>query len=598
MRGLIMHYLLLFLLFISSGLSGSVKTPSDVYSESIILKKMIQELRKENGVEEKLPYVEKQRDKLPRHVLQKTLEVLTKVNKYREINGYGMISVPPVPSRDITPQDVYNNVERLKMEVSFLLKDKRVLEKRRFKLKRYVQKTPSDVYRELWSISLGFDKLLGQGFTPTDVYILSEQVVKTINFLRETQREHGYVEMPELKTQQHPNHALYKSVALIEKISHIEKKLWMRPVPVPSIPQKVISPTEVYDSLQTVTAELNRISRRLGVERHFALEKLSSQKTPADVVQNLEYASLLLPNFNFNKHLNQYPKNSLVKTPNDVFALSEFILHKIEYIKSQKGIKTKAKETTYLYGLKPIHVYVKGIENLEKIQKLKELEGFFPSATPLSPTTNITPSEVYELILRLDDEINLIYSRHDSHLMLKSYREVLDKKIPLDKTPSDAYNNLWKISYELDAILNQDYTPNETFVLAKKIENDIQILTEYFLGKKIKLKPKELKSKRPSDVFVASVELLDKLQQIKDRGNLKSVKTAIPKDKVITPTSVYNALRIISATISEIRVFYSIETHEVAPIHALNKTPSDVYSVVDLVNRTLDIFLMDSSYEN
>ena len=593
-----MKYLFLLLLFLSSGLFGSEKTPSDVFSESIILKKMVQELRSDNGVSEELPFVEKQRDKLPRHVLQKTLEVLTKVNKYREINGYGMITVPPVPSRDITPQDVYNNVERLKVEVSYLLKDKRVLEKKRFKLKKYIQKTPSDVYRELWSISLGFDKLLGQGFTPTDVYILSEQIVKNINFLRETQREHEKVEMPKRKQKQHPNHALYKSVELIGKISHIEKKLWMRPVPVPKLTQKVISPTEVYDSLQTVRAELNRISRRLGVERHFALEKTSKQKTPGDVVQNLEYAIALLPNFNFTHNLNQYPKSSLIKTPNDVFALSEFILHKIEYIKSQKGIKTKAKETTYLYGLKPIHVYVKGIENLEKIQKLKKLEGFYPSASPSSPTTKITPSEVYELILRLDDEINLIYSNNASHFTLKSYREVLNKQIPLDKTPSDAYNNLWKISYELDAILNQDYTPNETFVLAKKIEQDIKIIAKHFLQKEIKLQIKELKSKRPSDVFVQSVKLLDKLQQVKDRGNLKSVKTAIPKDKIITPTSVYNALRIISATISEIRVYYNIENHGKTPVHALNKTPSDVYSVVELANRTLDLFLEDSSYED
>ena len=232
------------------------------------------------------------------------------------------------------------------------------------------------------------------------------------------------------------------------------------------------------------------------------------------------------------------------------------------------------------------------------IQKLKKLEGFKPSASPEPPTMKITPSEVYELILRLDDEINLIYKDSLSQSALKSFREVLDKNIPFDKTPSDAYNNLWKISYELDAILNQDYTPNETFVLAKNIENDIEDIAKHFLSKKIKLKEKEIKSKRPSDVFAESVKLLDKLQYIKDRGNLKSVKTAIPKDKFITPTSVYNALRIISATISEIHVYYNINSHIDSPVHALNKTPSDVYSVLELANRTLDIVLKDSSYED
>ena len=589
---------LLVLLLLSSNVFADVKSPSDVYSESLILKKIVKELREENGITMDLPLVVKQKDKLPRHVLQKTLEILTKVNKYREINGYGNITVPPVPSRDITPQDVYNNVERLKVEVAYLLKDRTVLEQGKFKLKKYVQKSPSDVYRELWSISLGFDRLLGQGFTPTDVYLLSEQIVQNIKFLRESQREHKEVTLPPLKVNQHPNHALYKSVELIREIGKREKKLWMTAVPVSVIEQKIISPTEVYDSLQTVTAELNRISRRLGIERYFTLKKETTQKTPADVVQNLEYAIALLPNFEFDKNLNQYPKKSLIKTPNDVFALSKFILHKIERIKAKKGIKIRAKETTYLYGVKPIHVYVKGIENLEKIQKLKKLEGFKASEFPSPPTTKITPSEVYELILRLDDEINLIYNNSFSRWNLKSYREVFDKNIPLDKTPSDAYNNLWKISYELDGILNQEYTPNETYILAKKIESNIKLIVKHFLIVDVDLKKKEIKSKRPSDVFMEAEHLLDRLQIVKNRANMKSVKTAIPKDKYITPTSVYNALRIISATLSEIHVYYGINHYDTTYVNATNKTPADVYSVVELANRTLDLLLKDSSYED
>jgi len=587
-------FFFVFFISLSTFLSATQKSPSDVYSESIVLKKMVIELRKENGITAKLPQVAIQKNKSPRHVLQKTLEILTKVNKYREINNFGEITVPPVPPRDITPQDVYNNVKRLKVEVAYLLKDKKVLLKKKFALRKYTNKTPSDVYRELWGISLGFDKLLGQGFTPTDVYMQTQQIVEEIKFLRTTQRENADIKIPPLKSEQHPNHALYKSVELIKKLSQIQKKLWMDPVPVPAVKHKIISPTEVYDSLQTVNAELNRIERRLGVERSFEVKKASEKKSPADVVQNLEYAIALLPDFDFSKRLNQYPKSSLVKTPNDVYALSEFILDKIKNIKTRKGIKLKAKETSYLYGLKPIHVYVKGIEDLEKLAKLKELEGFKPSESPGPPTTKITPSEVYELILRLDDELNLIYKDYK----LKAYREVLDKKQYSDKTPSDVYDNLWKVSYELDSILNQDYTPNETYILAKKIEKDIGAISKHFLKKDFKLKIKKFGSKTPEDVFNQSLKLLDKLQVVKDRGNLKSVKTAIPKDDIVTPTSVYNALRIISATISEIHVYYGITSPTSGITQVDNKTPSDVFSVVELANRVMKTVLEDSSYEN
>ena len=591
--------LLLLLTLTITALFSAIKTPSDVYSESIVLRQMIQALRFENNIKNRAKEVDIQKNKLPRHVLQKSIEVLRKVNKYREINGMGEITVPPVPPRDITPQDVYNNVVRLKQEVGHLLKLKKNLDLTQFKYIQFYNKTPSDVYRELWIISIGFDELLGQGFTPTDVYSQTQQIVDTLKFLRVTQREKAIVSLPPLKYNQHPNHALYKSIELIDKIHKAEKKLWMRAVPVPNITEKVISPTEVYDSLQTVIAELNRISRRLGVERSFELKNSDAKKTPTDVVQNLEYAIALLPSFSFNKELNQYPKASLVKTPNDVFALSEYILQKIEYIKIQKGIKTLAKETRYIYGLKPIHVYEKGIENLEKVAKLKRLEGFLPSQVPVSATTKITPSEVYELILRLDDELGLIYKEifMDTPI-LNSYRELLYKQHYTKKTPSDAYDNLWKISYELDAILNEEYTPNETYILAKKIENNLLEMEKFFVGKVVKVENKRYKSKRPSDVFFKSLKILKKLEFIKQRGNFKSAKVTIPKDEIITPTSVYNALRIISATISEIEVYYSIPKSRKNWNIDSDKTPTDVYEVVQNAELILTNIIEENRYAN
>jgi len=586
--------IILLLLVGSITLFSAQKTPSDVYQESMVLKKLVKELRKENGIDTTFPTIGIQEQKKPRHVIQKTLEILTKVNKYREIHDFGLITVPPVPPRDITPQDVYNNVERLKIEVAFLLKNKSILQNVAFQPQHYTNKTPSDVYRELWMISLGFDKLLGQGFTPSDVYILSKQIVQQIQFLRSTQHEHIKIHLPKKKNNLHPNHALYTSVSLIQKIHTVEKKLWMEPVPVPTIEQKVISPTEVYDSLQTVSAELNRISRRLGVERSFALTKIQEKKTPSDVVQNLEYAIALLPDFSFDKVLNQYPKNSLIKTPSDVYALSEFILEKVAMIKDKKGIKVKTKNTTYIYGLKPIHVYVKGLENLEKIAKLRELEGFTPSQIPSSPNTQITPSEVYELILRLDDEINLLYPNY--HLI--AYRDYQHKKEYNDKTPSDVYDNLWKLSYELDAILNQEYTPNETYLLARKIENDLQKVAIFFTGHCFKIEKKIYSNKRPSDVFLMSNQLMDTLQKIKQRANIQSARVALPKDSLITPTTVYNALRIISGTISEIRIYFGIETQDKNLKNLQEKNPSDVYEVTEKTYKIAKKILEDYSYED
>ena len=590
--------LILFIL-LTTILAFAAKTPSDVYSESLVLKQQIEDLRHENGIVEPLPKVAPQHDKLPRHVLQKTLEILTKVNKYREIHNYGLITVPPVPARKITPQDVYNNVSRLTEEVSYLLNDK----DKEFTYKQYYNKTPSDVYRVLWSISLGFDALLGQGFTPTDVYVKSQQIVERIKFLRKSQREESDIPLPKKRPNLHPNHALYASIDLLKKIHQDEKKLWMKPVPVPDVPQKVISPTDVYDSLQTVQAELKRITRRIGLEASFPPKEPKEKKTPSDVVQNLEYALALMPSFDFSHPLNQYPQSSLIKTPNDVYALSEFILNKIAVIKDKSGIKLRAKKAPFVYGLQPIYVYVKGIENIEKVERLKRLNGFHPSQIPDSPNTKITPSEVYELILRLDEEINLLYNSKKYDYHLTAYRDYLDKKEYQDKTPSDVYHNLWRLSYELDTILNQQYTPNETYALASRLQKDINVLANTLLKKKVHIKLKKHESKSPRDVFYKSLELMQTLEKIKQRGDIQSVSISIPRSKEITPNSVYNALRIINGTVSELHVHYDIEhggnnNNNNNNNKITNKTPSDVYSVVEAANNIAKAILEDSNYEN
>ena len=591
--------LILFIL-LTSIVVFAAKTPSDVYSESLVLKQQVESLRHENGIQEPLPQVAQQHNKLPRHVLQKTLEILTKVNKYREIHNYGRITVPSVPARKITPQDVYNNVARLSEEVSYLLTQKN----KKFSFKQYHNKTPSDVYRVLWSISLGFDALLGQGFTPTDVYIKSQQIVERIKFLRKSQREESNIPLPTKRPNLHPNHALYASINLLKKIHYDEKKLWMKPVPVPNVPQKVISPTEVYDSLQTVQAELKRITRRIGLEASFPPKEIKEKKTPSDVVQNLEYASALMPAFDFSHPLNQYPQDSLVKTPNDVYALSEFILNKVAIIKDKSGIKLRAKKAPFVYGLQPIYVYVKGIENIEKVERLKILNGFHPSQIPDSPNTKITPSEVYELISRLDEEINLLYNskKYDYHLL--AYRDYPDKKEYQDKTPSDVYHNLWQLSYELDTILNQQYTPNETFVLASKLKKDVTILARTLIKGKIDVKLKKYDTKSPRDVFYKSLGLMKTLEKIKQRGDVNSVSISIPKSKDITPNSVYNALRIINGTVSELHVHYDIEhagnnnNNNNNNNKITNKTPSDVYSIIEATDNIAKAILKDDSYEN
>ena len=276
------------------------KTPSDVYAQAYLLKQKVIYLRDKNNIKESFPEVGKQNEKAPRHVLQKSLEVLSKINRYRKNKNYGQISIPNYPSRKITPSDVYIYTKRLNEEISpfcdiSFLQDLNV--------KEFKGKTPSDVYEILWNVSLGFDKLLGiGGFNPTDVYEQSQTIVAIAKFLRQSQGEFGEIKKPEIKKELHPNHALNTSYKLLKKIAKIQKKLWMKPTKVPYKLYKETTPTQVYDSLQNIIAEMQRLKTRLGVERYFEIKHITDDKTPSDVVANLLYAKALLPSFNMQKN--------------------------------------------------------------------------------------------------------------------------------------------------------------------------------------------------------------------------------------------------------------------------------------------------------
>ncbi len=193
-----------FTLSLSVWAEGEVlsKTPGDVFVLVEALQFQTKALRERKNIRTNWPSIPVQHGKSPRHVYQKGLEVLDKISRLRRIEHMGPVTVPVLPSRKITPEEVYELVLRLTGEIEVF--------------------TKGEVTR----------------------------------FLRMTQNLPMEVE-PSAKTEgKHPNHALAMSYRLLEKIALAEKNLWMDPVKVPVVPKRVIKPEEVYDSLLSVMAEL------------------------------------------------------------------------------------------------------------------------------------------------------------------------------------------------------------------------------------------------------------------------------------------------------------------------------------------------------
>ena len=562
----------------SYAMSPVAKTPNDVFEQVMLLKQQVEQLRTLSEINTTWPQVSKPQGIAPRHVLQKSLEVLDKIKRLRRARKMGDITVPRYPSREVTPNEVFDSVNRLVAELAlFPGINVPVVEEHLVK-----GKLPADVYHELWHISLALDPVLGiRGLKPTDVYAQSLMVLEQVKFLRTTQNELTRIPQPQKTTNKHPNHSLQSTYQLLQKISTAERHLWMAPVPVPVVPRREISPGEVYDALQIVRAELERLKYRLGVERAFKSPVLEGRKTPDDVIVNLKWATELMPDFSYGKTLNQYEQVSLLKTPSHVYAVTEQILKKLERYRALRGIKVTPRTVPVQTLLQPRHVFQKTLECLSKADQLRQHVGLGAMALPAHPLRPITPTEVYELVLRLDAELGILYAQIDMEYIPA---DLISIEIANDKTPSNVFRNMWAISYMIDSILGAEgYTPSDVYNQARRVVSELNIIRKYLDNSHDIVMPPIVQGKRPEDVLSLAEQLMAIVKKIKFRaGILEHVLPIPPEPDNATPDDVYNQTGIILSELVNIKMQLGIKQRADQFPKVKNKTPSHVFQQLKL----------------
>ncbi len=524
------------------------------------------------------PIIQPQKNKAPRNVLQKCFEVLTKIKRLREIKGFGEITMPYYPARNITPNEVFDLVLRIKKELRLVIKDGYGV-KPVSVLNRLVKgRSSNDVYQKLWIISYAMDPVLGiRGFTPNDVYALSLHILNKIKFLRRSQNIYKEIKPIAFTKDNHPNHILYAAADLMTVIDLAEHNLWITPEPPMNVPKRVISFSDAYDALTGIIAELNRIEYRLGLEKYFPRAKITGHHDSNDIIHILRIAKINMPVFPLNKKLIQYNPISLVKTPSDVFQVASHILKELHRYKSSLGIHVKVRKGRQAEGLTPQHVYRKTLECLNKVNQIRMEKDIGETTMPEPPLRTITPTEVFDLVTRLDMELGIIY--HKDRFNYKPwYAEEEDDDAAMNKTPSDVYNKMQKISGELDILLgSQGYSPNEVYGLAENINREIRfILTR--LGYRIHKLPIPFKPDlKPRDVLITSYRLFSLVKKVQQRAGIFTpfIPVSLSTSNV-TPNDVYNELQMIFAEISVLKTHLKIIVSLPDAGRFKNKTPSDV----------------------
>ncbi|PKG86236.1 hypothetical protein CXF85_00540 [Colwellia sp. 75C3] len=567
-------------------------TPNDVYAEALLLEKNIKQWHLKEGKLNPWVTIAVENHYKPRHVFQKAVVIIEKINRYRvNVLKIGAIPVNYPGGREITPNEVYNQVYFARQELLAMLNNINIVIEDTSIKQKVTGKAPNDVYAKLEEISLALDGSLGlRGISPSDVYVASQQIVSLARFLRVSQNLPVISPIAKRTKNKHPNHTLAAVKALTVRINAIDKSLSMDPVRVIDVPKRVISPSDVYSAMGIVFAELQRIQYHLGLERYFPQELTKTAITSDDIIFNINYAQDLLPPFLDKRKLQQYDVSLLIKTPNDVYSLTHHILKELFKFCRLKGIRIPPFIIPKVKNLQPRHVFTQGLETLEMIVLLRENQGLGLSAAQNYPEKEITPQEVFDLSLRVDEYLNMVFT--ESGMVTGTWIIKDEIEYFFDKKPSDAYINMWKIASTLKAILsNQGFDENHLFQKVDYLVNKIDKLNSHFAAasavdkkqavKKIVPVNKQYKNTKTignKDVLQKAFYLKKLIAQINTQQGLSTnASVSLPKVSNVKIADIYSVFWQLDLGISEMGLFWGIDTQAVKSVKVNNKQLIDVY---------------------
>lgn len=232
---------------------------------------------------------------------------------------------------------------------------------------------------------------------------------------------------------------------------------------------------------------------------------------------------------------------------------------------------------------------------LVKLNRLRNMLGLPPSASPLYPNHEVTPQDIYWILLRAIDEVDILLTQQP---LKKRSRPTFDATTSADA--ADTLIIVTEVSRKLDEILSESIiTPTHVYQQAIHILDTVR-----FIRKAQRYSPLQNDVPRPTGKhhnhsLQATYELLEKISQA--QTNLGMQKTWEPKTlpmRKISPLDVLKGLQQVSDELQQIKYHLGLGRHiSLTPMHS-HKTANDVIQVLTQAKLELPSFSNTASLKN
>lgn len=214
---------------------------------------------------------------------------------------------------------------------------------------------------------------------------------------------------------------------------------------------------------------------------------------------------------------------------------------------------------------------------LVKLNRLRNMLGLPPSAAPLYPTHEVTPQDIYWILLRAIDEVDILLTQQS---LTRHSRPKLKPKSDADA--ADTLIIVTEVSRQLDSILAESIiTPTHVYQQAIHILDTVRFIRQAQRYSPIQSTVPRPSGKHHNHSLQATYKLLEKISQA--QTNLGMEKTWEPKTlpmRKIAPLDVLKGLQQVSDELEQIKYHLGLGRHiSLTPLHT-HKTANDVIQVL------------------
>jgi hypothetical protein len=156
------------------------------------------------------------------------------------------------------------------------------------------------------------------------------------------------------------------------------------------------------------------------------------------------------------------------------------------------------------------------------------------------------------------------------------------------KEPIDVFNLLNRISYKLDIINGQHFTPSSVFSQSMRILADMDIILSR-LNIRDNTKPAvKVAHDQPKDVFLTSLTILHEIQRLQSMAGIEHVEFGSQPNREISPSDVFNISGMILAELQPVKAHLDLRHAITPPANFFqNRSPGNVNQVLGWVLKKL-----------